>query len=351
MCSDDMIYLDNLMNLRTTLYLLCLFVLFSCKKNVNVSDVTGILTDDKEDSASIPLGGFYQSSLQEDSTYIALYAGDGFASYFYSDTLNRVYAAKCKLNVHSIDTLYKALILENEWAYLTVDSSSFEQVTVLDLPYLYFSTSEGFMGQAIIERNVNFHLVNMNTLEHYRLLYAGEPSFKCDECIEGRFVITDQLRSTPEILSKLKELSKTSKFIYQRGAKDDDIYYYLNYEEKWDRDNKSHNRYGAGYGDIVTPIRSTRYKTDLFALNKGSENSVIENKRYILRSYFRGNIIGYDKDKKLYFPLYIENCALGCNKDIDFIDENTLKITRSESDEETYHISMKDIIFDSTIGD
>lgn len=340
------------MNLKTTLSLLCFFaLLLSCKKNVTVCNDVGLLFCSSDESISVPLGGFYQSPLQDDSTYVSLYAGDGFASYFYSDTLNRVHAAKCKLSAYGVDTLSKTLILENEWAYLTIDSSSFEQVTVLDQPYLYFSTSEGFMGQAIIERNVNFHLINMNTLEHYRLLYAGEPSFKCEDCIEGSFVITDELRSTPDILSKLKDLSKSSKFIYQRGTKDDDIYYYLNYEEKWDRDNKSHNRYGAGYGNIVTPIRSTLYKTDLFALNKGSENSVIENKRYILRSYFRGNIIGYDKDKKLYFPLYIENCVLGCNKDIEFVDENTLKITRSESDEETYRISLKDIIFDSKTGD
>lgn len=339
------------MNLKTTLSLLCFFaLLLSCKKNTTVCNDVGLLFGISDESISVPLGGFYQSSLQGDSTYVSLYAGDGFASYFYSDTLNRVYAAKCKLSAYGVDTLSKTLILENEWAYLTIDSSSFEQVTVLDQPYLYFSTTEGFMGQAIIERNVNFHLLDMNTLEHYRLLYAGEPSFKCEDCIEGRFVITGQLRSTPEILDKLKEMSKTSKFIYQRGAKDDDIYYYLNYEEKWDRDNKSHNRYAAGYGDIVTPIRSTYYQTDLFTLNKGSENSVIENRKYLFRSYFRGNIIGYDKDKKLYFPLYIENCVLGCNKDIEFVDENTLRITRSESDEETYSISMKDIIFDSTIG-
>ncbi|GAB6007542.1 hypothetical protein [Dysgonomonas reticulitermitis] len=340
------------MNLKTTLGLLCFFaLLLSCKKNVTVCNDVGLLFDVSDESISVPLGGFYQSSLQGDSTYVSLYAGDGFVSYFYSDTLNRVYAAKCKLGAYGVDTLSKTLILENEWAYLTIDSSSFEQVTVLDQPYLYFSTTEGFMGQAIIERNVNFHLLDMNTLEHYRLLYAGEPSFKCEDCIEGRFVITDQLRSTPEILDKLKEMSKTSKFIYQRGAKDDDIYYYLNYEEKWGRDNKSHNRYAAGYGDIVTPIRSTYYQADLFTLNKGSENSVIENGKYLFRSYFRGNIIGYNKDKKLYFPLYIENCVLGCDKDIEFVDENTLRITRSESDEEAYSISMKDILFDSTVGD
>jgi len=339
------------MNLKVTLCLLCLFALFSCKKSgIPSSDA---ITNFETDSIYVPLGGFYQSQLQEDSTFICMYSGkDRNMSFFFSDTINMIYAGKCQLNREGmVDTLETTLLLVNEWSYLTIDSSSFKQVVIQDMPYLYFATSEGFMGQGIIERNVNFHLLNMDNLEHYRLLYAGVPSFKCEDCIDGSFVITEQLKGTPEILDALKELSKTSTLIYQRGPKDDDIYYHMNYEEKWEADNKSHNAYAAGYGDIVMPIRSTYYATNLFDLNRGSENDVIENDKYQLRSYFRGNIVGYDKSKKMHFPLYIESCVLGCNKNIEFIGKDSLKIVRSETGGEEYRISMKDIIFDTKTGD
>lgn len=339
------------MNLKAAFCCLGLFALFSCKKNVTVNIDSDLIFAGLSDSVYVPYGGFYQSPLQADSTFICLYAGDKRFSYFYSDTLNRMHVSLCKLNGEVVDTLKTVLLLEDEWSYLTIDSASFRHVAVHDEPYLYFSSSEGFMGQGVIERNVNFHLVNINTLDNFRLLYAGEPSFKCEDCIEGNFVETNQLRETPDILNLLKELSKTSRLIYQRGPKDENVYYHLNYQEKWDKDNQSHNSYATGHGNIISPIHSTYYKTNLFDLNQGSENSVIENSRYLFRSYFRGNIIGYDKEKKLYFPLYIENCVLGCNKDIEFAGSESIRVTWSESEEGTYLISINNIIFDSKTGD
>ncbi len=143
-------------------------------------------------------------------------------------------------------------------------------------------------------------------------------------------------------------MSRTSKLIYQPTELDKDSLYYLNYETKWNKDNDVENIFGIGHAEISTPIKTTYYKTNLFQLNNGSITDSIENNDIKLISYFRSNLIGYDKHKKLYFPLIIENCAMDCAKTIEFFAKDSLRITYEYNG--TYEISLNDIIFDSRIG-
>ncbi|MFP3787380.1 hypothetical protein, partial [Burkholderia sp. SIMBA_024] len=72
----------------------------------------------------------------------------------------------------------------------------------------------------------------------------------------------------------------------------------------------------------------TYYTENLFQYNGNYDNDqVIENADYKIVTYFRNNIIGYDKNKKLYFPIIVESCVTGCDKEIQFVSENEIEVS------------------------
>lgn len=337
--------------------ILAFTLFFSCQENKDKSLTTDNNSDKESlsDRSVIDLSkmGFYRSQLQSDSTFVCVYVnavennGD-----FYSDTLLQMYACKYKLIDNEIKKIKINLLTESECSYMSIDTTSYKQVEIENSPYIYFSYTTSYQGAAIIDHYVVFVLVNMDDLSNYSLVYEGRYKyFKCDDCIDGDFLENDLAKKHPSILAKLKELSKSSKFIYQRTSKDDNMHYHLNYETKWNSDNTANYAYGAGYSEIEAPIWSTHYKTNLFDLNMGEATKNTENDRYVLNTYFRGNIIGFDKNTKLYFPLFIESCVIGCDKEIELFDNDSLRISYTEGGDMEYRISMKDIIFDTKTGD
>ena len=322
--------------------------------NVEIKDsvVVQISIVEPEPEFDIIRKSIYKSKLTHDSTFVSVYIlpGNSTSSVF-ADTVNRMFVGKFKYINNQIDTIKSVLLSENEWGYFSIDTGSFETLRIKNTPFLYFSYLEGAQGIAVLEKSVYFCLINMNDLSKYELTYIGRSSFKCEDCIEGHFADNPNLAGNRLIFNKLKSLSKNSNLIYQQKSKDKNAYYHLNYETKWNDDNQADNAWGAGYSYIQTPIKSTYYKTDLFRLNQGLVNDSIENDRFILVNYFRGNIIGYDKINQLYFPLLIESCFNFCNKSIAFFDQDSLRIFYDEGGDIEYRISMNDILFDKRKGE
>lgn len=339
------------------------FILFSVLVCMSCKNKTRevIIYEPKEISSVLPdshpekymrSNSVYATELLNDSSFVCLYVlPENKQTYFFSDTLNQLYVSKCKLTWNGLDTMRTKLIRECNRTYLTVDSLSFKNVEIDQIPFLYFSFKEAYMGKAVSEQTVTFCLVSLKDLSEYKLVYIGEPTFKCENCIDGDFIENAKLDKHSAMSKKLTELSKSSTLIYQRTMKDDNIYYRMNYEVKWNTDNNMNNSYGAGRSEIELPIRSTLYRSDLFALNRGSVNDSISNDSYTFVNYFRGNVIGYNKMTKMYFPLFIESCRNFCNKKISFIGSDSLKIIYDEDNDHEYIIPINDVIFDELIGD
>ncbi len=343
--------------------LVSILILSSCKYKQNkTSEVDNIPADSiLEETAPINNDIFSANErgifiLETDSPfiYISLHSASPHSnSWFLSDTLNQLYISRLEIKQNTIDTLQSVLIAENDWSYLSIDESSVRETDMEGIPFLYLSASESAMGSAVIDHSVNFYFINLQTLEFYKLVYTGRSSFKCEDCIDGYFEDSEELQQLPFIAERLKELSRTSKLIYQRTSKDDDPYYHMNYETKWNKDNKSDNAFAYGHAEVCLPIHSTYYTKNLFELNRTKEHSM-ENDRYKISTYFRGNVIGYDKQKELYFPIFIESCAVMCDKTVEFITENSIRLIYSEESHEedyTYDILLDDIIFDQQTGD
>ncbi|MCH5718782.1 hypothetical protein [Niabella hibiscisoli] len=179
-------------------------------------------------------------------------------------------------------------LLDNEFVYTRIDSASMEQKLNGNNHYLLMTAKETFKGQAITEKTVNFILVDVNTLEHYTLVYEGESSIRCYECIDGAFKPAPLLEKYPLIKTMLQQYANKSKWVYLPATKaEKDARHFINYEQKWNADNKAGNHLANGHSGIAEPIYSTYYKDNIFKLTAAhaSVTDSIENERFRILSF------------------------------------------------------------------
>lgn len=264
--------------------------------------------------------------------------------YFSSEEKLQLYAAKVRLTGNkAIKVISKTLILEEESTYCVIDSN-IREVTVAGRRYASLSYDKEFMGTAVTEKFIDFQLIDLNSLEQYTLNFAGHHSWKCKDCLEGEVVNKKALKGKSDILHVLENMASKSPRIYHPSEKDKDPYHVINYETKWEKDNEASNHMANGHGELNVPLKSTYYQTNLFNLQRGSEFETAENEQYLFKSYFCGSVIGFDKQRKLYFPLMIEDCNAMCSKKLSITTDGVLKLSYEEDD--FYEVPLKELIFD-----
>ena len=260
-------------------------------------------------------------------------------NYFYADTLNVLIAEQYRFEDGKEKLILQKEIFETDWSYLRIDSANLKIEKVNGREFLFIASNVSYMGKAIQEQEVNFLMLNINNPnEHYRLEYVGYPTDLCASCIKGTFVEN----KAPVYYRTLKRFADGSPYIYHPTAAEKNAEHYKNYREKWQKDNGVDSAFGAGFIGEMDEVFSTCYQENLFEINGGSE-STIENGRFLLMSYFRGDLIAYDKLKKLYFPVIVESCTHFCNKEIEFVDDYTIKITYEDLD--SWELNLDEIIF------
>lgn len=243
----------------------------------------------------------------------------------------------------------KDTLLYNEFVYTSIDSASIQQYKMGNNYYLLLTAIETFKGQAITEKTIHFILLDVNSLEHYNLVYEGISSIRCYECIDGNYQPAPLLDKKPALKAILLEYANKSKWVYRPATQaEKDARHFINYEQKWNEDNGEDNHLANGHSGISEPIYSTYYKDDIFKITAihASVTDSIENEHFKIMSYFRGNILGFDKQKQLYFPVYIESCITGCDKKIKFISPETIEVMYDEySRKEVYTVNLNKIRF------
>lgn len=323
-----------------------LFSLFSCTKEKNVVDENIPVSDKnliKKTLDSLRSHSIFVQENENILTRIWVKSNEKRGNYFYSDTLNILKISKYKFTGQKLN-LIKEIDLENaEWAYLEIDSTTIKTKKIGKTNYLFLAHQVSNMGKAMNEISVNFSMINLdNITDNFSLQYDGYPSEYCNECIRGNFEEDSKLQSSKLAKTALHQYAKTSKFIYHPSDEEKNINHYKNYGEKWEKDNATDNNFGAGYYIIPDVVYSTYYAENLFELTSASEEFV-ENKNYKVQSVFRGNLLGFDKKKRKYFPIIVESCSHFCNKNIEFVDAQKLKITYE--DEQSFEIDLSKIVF------
>lgn len=268
--------------------------------------------------------------------------------YFSSEEQLELYAAKVQLQGDKeVRILGKSLILKEESTYCVIDSN-INEVAIAGKRYASLSYAREFMGTAVTERFIDFQLIDLNSLEHHTLSFAGHNSWKCEGCLEGELVNRKALKGKEDILNFLAGMASKSPGIYHPSEKDKDPYHVINYEKKWEKDNQASNHMANGHGELNLPLKSTYYDTNLFNLQQGSEFETAENDQYLFKSYFCGSVIGFDKQRKLYFPLMIEDCNAMCSKKLSINAEGVLKLIYDDDD--FYEVPLAELVFDKQKG-
>ncbi|WP_394772334.1 hypothetical protein [Mucilaginibacter sp.] len=242
-------------------------------------------------------------------------------------------------NTWRIETQQPIFKEENQYCHFLSDL----EVNVVDgKPYLYLVyalADEGTMAGNT--ETLKFSLFSLNNYKLFSLNYTGDASYDDKTgnfkfIKDGSFSNLDSLKTEPTILSFLEEKIKQSTFIYRSTSKDLDINTPDNNEKKWLLDNPGViDQLHSPKKTIVIdePLKITYYDKNLFANNAGSIISKVENHSYKFVSYFKGSVVGFNKLKRKYFPIWAENCNEGCNKEISLISPNILKINYTDGDQ------------------
>lgn len=248
---------------------------------------------------------------------------------------------------------FQKTIIKEEFSYCEF-YNDFDIIKIEDKSYLYFLYDLSPMGNAVNYVDLNFALLSLKDYKLTELDYGGEPNYDKNDnlkYIKGDFTNLDKLSSKPDILKFLENKAGKSSLIYRATKKDLDMNNADNYEKKWQIDNsKIKDVFSVMENTLDVPLKTTYYEQNIFPSDQNYISSKIENSKFRIISLFRNNILGFDKTKKKFFPIWVETCMHGCNKEIKFINSSTLQITYSEANNEkiivdlskmTYNIILK----------
>ncbi|MCC9065760.1 hypothetical protein [Flavobacterium piscisymbiosum] len=333
--------------------LLLSIVLFSCKNDQKISDDKlknentnqNIKKDSTTVQANSKTATLFEFSNEENTEIIkisATEASDDDKLFLVGDK-NVLVASKYTKNTNEEKLVLRNTLFSDEFYYINIDKKAVRK-KIQNTEYFLFAVMESPKGNGDPEFILNFIMLNIHDLKFFILKYTGEATLRCDECIDGRFIENEILDSNPTIKKELYDFANKSKWVYNPSGKEKDINYYKNYEQKWEQDNT------AGKTEPTFPhsIKSTYYTENLFQYTGNyNKDEVIENADFKIVSYFRNNIIGYDKNKKLYFPIMVETCNTGCDKKIEFISKNKILIIPTEiSSQIADTVNLNEIDFD-----
>ncbi|MBF4515823.1 hypothetical protein IRZ71_05690 [Flavobacterium sp. ANB] len=334
---------------KLALILLSIITFCSCKNDKKISDhkikkeniqqnteensdeivkpITLFSISNPDNNEIIKISG---SEASDDNNF--LLAGDKIA----------VIVSKFKKNKEGLELIQTDTLLKREYSHVKIHRQHFLRKKIKNIDYFLFATKESPMGNGDVSLYLRFIMLNMNTLKFYTLEYIGENSLRSGEFVDGTFSENETLEHNMIIKKELYEFANQSKWIYKPTEKEKDINYYTNFEHKWYKDNY------PGGSEIFYPtiVRSTYYSENLFQFNGDyDDDQVIENADFKIVSYFRNNIIGYDKNKELYFPITVESCTMGCDKEIEFVSEHEIKISYETDRQEADIIDLNKIKF------
>jgi len=214
---------------------------------------------------------------------------------------------------------------------------SFKVVAIDKHQYIYFLSKHKEMGTIGAEiSTLRFNLFDPSINRLYTLNYEGTD--KTDNSIDGKFLNIDSLSSYPSLLNYLENKVTNCKYIYRPKTEDLDINNSKNFEKKWEMGNPDFpslmNKGKPIDSSEIPNMKFTFYLDDLFSLyDQEHTGKVIESSMYkILYFNIGGDIIGYDKNQKKYFPIWTIYPATICNccNDVSFLNDFTIKIERSD---------------------
>ncbi|KUJ62427.1 hypothetical protein AR687_08205 [Flavobacteriaceae bacterium CRH] len=330
---------------QLAVFFLSIITLYSCNNDKKKSDheinKKDVQPKTKENSKEIKKTTTLFSFNNQDNTEITELSGSEVSDndkFLLVGDSNSISVSKFKKNKESQKLIQKEILLSDEFYYINIDKNSFLRKKIDGVDYFLFAVMESPQGNGDPEYILSFIMVNTVTLKFYTLKYVGEVTLRCEECIDGGFLKNEALESNLAIKKELYLFANQNKWVYNPTGEEKDINYYKNYEQKWHLDNNANKN-----SDF---IKSTYYKENLFQFSGlYDKDQVTENNDFKIVTYFRHNVIGYDKNKKLYFPIIVESCSSGCNKTIEFISKDEIEVSYEMNIQKPDTINLSKIKF------
>lgn len=120
----------------------------------------------------------------------------------------------------------------------------------------------------------------------------------------------------------------------------------MDYEKKWINENTDIQTVWNSKENVLNKkLNISYYNNSIFPENKDFISDSLENENYKIVALFRNNVLAFDKAKKMFFPIWVENCGHGCDKTLSFINETTLCMTYSESQNEKITVDLSNMSY------
>ncbi|WP_374172836.1 hypothetical protein [Flavobacterium tructae] len=338
----------NTIKNKLTLILLSFVIFYSCKKEDKSSDKSINLKNLQSDIKENTIKGGKTTTLfsfnTAKNTEIVKISGsevgeeDNFSLVGHKNIL---LVSKYKKNKPQ-QLIQNDTLLISDYNHVTIDRQLFLRKKIKNADYFLFALMESPLGNGDHSLYLSFIMLNLNTLKYYTLKYEGEPTLRSDNAVDGKFLENTELDRNTAIKNELYHFANKSKWVYNPSEEEKDLNFYKNFEQKWYEDNYSKD----GKSSYPAVVKSTYYSENLFQFNgRGNDDGAIENADFKIVPYFRHNLIGYDKNKKLYFPITVESCAHGCNKTVEFLSDHEIEVSYEMNVQQPDTIDLNKIIF------
>ncbi|OHT44220.1 hypothetical protein [Flavobacterium tructae] len=338
----------NTIKSKLTLILLSFVIFYSCKKEDKSSDKSSNLKNLQTDIKDNTIKGRKTTTLfsfnTTENTEIVKISGSEVSeddNFLLVGDKNILLVTKYKKNKPQ-QLIQSDTLLISDYNHVTIDRQLFLRKKINNADYFLFALMESPLGNGDHSLYLSFIMLNLNTLKYYTLKYEGEPTLRSDNAVDGNFLENTELDHNTAIKNELYRFANKSKWIYSPSEEEKDINFYKNFEQKWYEDNYTED----GKSSYPAVVKSTYYSEDLFQFNgRGNDDGAIENADFKIVPYFRHNLIGYDKNKRLYFPIKVESCAHGCAKTIEFLSEHEIEVSYEMNVQQPDTIDLNKIIF------
>jgi hypothetical protein len=216
--------------------------------------------------------------------------------------------------------------LAEEEAIEILDSITMERIDNKD--YLYISARQYMPGTGSAGlSSIIFYAIDPNTLTKYSLAYSGE-EINEEQVVSGEYYYDSSLNGNASLKKFLETKAQNSKYVYKKTAADYDINNPKNFEKKFLIDNPGIQESKYHNEDKLT---LTFYNEDLTKIVGNSADTVV-NKDFKIFVLWRYGVVGFDKAKKKYFPIYIDKCNHGCELHASFDTGNILNVNYEYGD-------------------
>lgn len=206
----------------------------------------------------------------------------------------------------------------------------FDWAMIDSIPYLFYAIESAGNASGV----VTFNLISLENNKEHSISFGGNIGE-----YGSMYPISNELKNQKSLLAYLEKKVAQSELVYHPTKEELDIDNPKNYAKKWRVENQNiYEKLKLSNGPLK--IIFPNYESNLFdEVRHGSLNCSEENEMYIIKSYFKDDVIGHNKNNNKYFTVWVPEYLYD---HIQFIKFRTPSVILLKNDSEAYEINFDD---------